>query len=1084
MPTLKQLCGLSAAFIAFSTASFADCKPPIFSSLQLTTELHQAIADKQPEVVREVLNLGANPDWASSISGGSGLTTTRTPLLEAIYRAQASIVFDLLNANADPNHSFWDGDAEQDSLTPLGLAINTGDEASVRFLSTYGADPAVVRCGDTQTALNYAARLVHPEIVAFLMKGSSDPTALLAAVSAMRSETDPRPEVAFKTAQVEVLRRLTQQDFDPDGLQAHAAILLAVQAGRVDLVQVLLEAGVSPDVTDTNSRLEPTLLLLSALGGDPFMTNALLQGGADVNALDALENSALMYAAAGGSAEILRDLASRGVPLDANSFGQTALFLATRPEVVTALTELGLDPDTKDTLGRTALRVAVNPAPILSHPEAPVSDDPVSIARALLEAGSDPAIVDAQGHTPLMAVARGRHQARREMASLLIAGGAPIGGTDSQGNGVLHHFADTGDLEIVSELVAKGAVPSAADAKGQTAVHRMLLSAEIEPEVLAALVAEALLLGLPVDLADHEGLSPLHLVARHFQDEPGQYLALALLGAGADPNRLSRADTSPAMEAVNSDNGAVLTVIGEADGTQIDLLSSAGINALGLAAEAGNVAMVEQLLNLGATQDVANPQGDTALHLALIADREEVALLMIARGGAALQAPNARGKTPLMLAAQENLGEASIALLEGGANVCRADHEGNRAIDHALRPGVLSSQNLSVRTLEEYIAAVRQYRRALAEHYERLSRRLDRFNRGRRPVSPDVPRDGLMRSEIESKYRGTISPGGVFDPGAAFGEPTPSLFSRSEYTRAMAVCVISVFDLQNNSDEEREIQCIAEFIRSNHVAEAERRIKQNSPITWRALWALDTAFLEIGLIARDKLPPLPFSNAPLPADYPTESDLQDAIRVAHPEGLWGTCDGQPLYLSAALYGNVPVLDQWYGREMPLTLRDKNGRTAAILAQENGHLDAVRAIEANADATLERRGAELSADGFILAITNAGHDPETAALFVESSVDKNAPAGTGLRPLMQAVRGGAATLPIVQSLLMRGVGLEQTDGDRATALHHAASTGNLDAGKLLHLYGADINARDMEGETPRDKAVQNSHGTFVAWLDSL
>lgn len=1083
MLILKQLCGLSAAFFVFSTASFADCKPPVLSSLQLTTELHQAIADKQPEVVREMLNQGANPDWAASNLDNSGFTATRTPLLEAIYKAQASIVFDLLSANADPNHSFWDRSAEQDNLTPLGLAINKGDGASVRFLSIYGADPAVVRCGDTQTALNYAARLVHPEIVAFLMKESSDSTALLSAVSAVRSETDPRPEVVFKTAQVEVLRLLTQQDFDPDGLEAHAAILLAVQAGRVDLVQVLLEVGVSPDVTDTNSRLEPTLLLLSALGGDPFMTNALLQGGADLNALDTLGNSALMYAAAGGSAEILRNLASRGVRLDANSFGQTALFLATQPEVVTALAELGLDPDTKDTLGRTALGVAVNPAPILSHPEAPVSDDPVSIARALLEAGSDPAIVDAQGHTPLMAVARGRHQARREMASLLIASGAPIDGTDSQGNGVLHHFADTGDRDIVGELIAMGAAPSAVDAKGRTAVHRMLLSAEIEPEVLAALVAEALLLGLPVDLADHEGLSPLHLVARYFQDETGKDLALALLAAGADPNRLSGADTSPVMEAVNSDNHTVLTAIGEAEGTRIDLLSGAGATALGLAAEAGKVAMVELLLNLGASQEVPNPQGNTALHLALIADRMEVAMLMIARGGAALQAPNALGNTPLMLATRENLGEASIALLERGANVCRADHKGYRAIDHARRPIELSAATLYVRPLEDYVAATHQYRKALAEHYERISREFDRFKRERRRRSVD-PRGGFIDREIGGAGRYIINPGRVFDPGATLDEPIPTLFSKREYTLAMAGCVSIVSELQNTTEAEREVQCIAKFIRSRHVAEAERRIKQNSPVTWRALWALDTAFLEIGLIARDKLPPLPFSNAPLPADYPTASDLREAMRMTRPAALWGTCDGQPLYLSAALFGNVPVLDQWYGRELPLTLRDKNGRTAAILAQENGHLDAVRAIEANADATLERLGANLSADGFILAITNARHNPETAVLFVESSVDKNAPAGTGLRPLMQAVRGGAATLPIVQTLLMRGVGLEQTDVDRATALHHAASTGNVDAGKLLHLHGADINAKDMEGETPRDKAVQNSHGTFVEWLDSL
>lgn len=1080
----KTFFSITTAFVALCTSVYAECVEPTVSDSQLTADLHLAIVDRQPEVVRQVLSQGANPDWAvpgrTDFDGGVFELDSRTPLLEALNLAEAQIAFDLLNANADPNLSFWE-DAG-DGFTPLGLAINRGDEASARFLTAFGADHHSVRCNGTESSLHYAASLAHPEIVDLLRERIPDSKAILAAVSAEPSGSDTRPEVEFKNDQAEVLRLLTLDGFDPNGTEAHEAILLAVLIGRADLVKVLLNAGVSTEATDKRSRLEPTLLLLAALKGDLFMVNVLLSAGADAQVFDSHGNSALMYAAAGGNVDVVQEFGERDVPTNRNLFEQSALFFATQPTVVPALSDLAVDVNVKDALGRTALHVAVNPSPILSHPNAPVLQDPVGIARALLQAGADPEITDVQGHTPLMVVARGRRDERGKMASLLMTNGSSLDGLDIQGNAVLHHFADTGDLSIISEVIENGGAVSARDASGRTALHRILLSDEITSDRLGVVIDEGLALGLPVDIPDNDGRSALHVLATRFHDSVGEDLARQLLEAGANPNLLSNFDATPVMEAVAADNGAVLSELGRADGTEIDLVSGDGITVLGLAAEAGKVKMIRILLELGASSQIANPDGDTALHMSLNARQKDAALLLIAHGGTEVVAANAMGETPLILAAQNNQHEASIALLARGANVCLADKEDKRAIDYAQRPQKLDSASLAIQPIGVYVAAVRKYREDLREFNRRLRRELDDLERG--IERPRFPRE---QDSLGSRAFGL---GSQFVDPDRFGPSPPSLFTQTDYYNAMAICTVSLITTDdlligpNGIDEDEEVQCISEAIRNGHIHQAERRIRQSSPVTWRALWALDTAFLEIGLIARSDLPPLPFTNAPLPADYPTSSQLTESMRVADREGLWGTCDGHPLYLGAAVFGNVPVVDQWYRRELSLTVRDKSGRTASTLASRNGHTDAVQAIAANADATIERIGAALTADAFGAAISNAGTDLDTALLYVESSVDKDEADGTGLRPLMQAVRAGTAGLAVLFVLLERGADVDAGDNDGATALHYAASTGNLEAGKLLHRYGASVAAQNASGETPRQIAEQNFHNTFVDWLDSL
>lgn len=86
---------------------------------------------------------------------------------------------------------------------------------------------------------------------------------------------------------------------------------------------------------------------VATAGGDLARIAALLDAGADINALDRYNQTALMHAAHRGDVAVVRLLAERGADLDhAAKYGMTALMLAVignHPEVVELLLSAGAD---------------------------------------------------------------------------------------------------------------------------------------------------------------------------------------------------------------------------------------------------------------------------------------------------------------------------------------------------------------------------------------------------------------------------------------------------------------------------------------------------------------------------------------------------------------------------------------------------------------------------------------------------------------------------------------------------------------------------------------------------------------------
>ena len=177
--------------------------------------------------------------------------------------------------------------------TPLMLAADGGNIADVRALLRNGAD--VNEAKGSVTALMLAAGRDHLEIVKTLLRAGANPNAVMfgrygipgwAWMFAMnrcnkhwREMTD-----AMLAAGVE----LNPKTIYPSPL-GHA-----IREDDVVILETLLKKGANPNLRDTETG--ETLLMFAARYSTPEVVQALIEGGADVNARNKSDQTALTLA--------------------------------------------------------------------------------------------------------------------------------------------------------------------------------------------------------------------------------------------------------------------------------------------------------------------------------------------------------------------------------------------------------------------------------------------------------------------------------------------------------------------------------------------------------------------------------------------------------------------------------------------------------------------------------------------------------------------------------------------------------------------------------------------------------------------
>lgn len=310
-------------------------------------------------------------------------------IIRAIQRGNEGRVKRLLDADPELLES---GDYVGDR--PLIVATRLGHLEMVRVLVDRGANSNATGFG-AKTALHWAADLGHDEIVELLVNKGADANA--------RDSKGNTPFIwASKNGHMGVVRTLLAH-MGVEGLQEReaggdAALHCAAHWGHEEVVRLLLTTGAQADERGAHGR---TALMCASKKGQLGVVKILYQhvGTQGLEEKDEDGQSALHYAAVGGSEEVVSYLLSQGAQASSrDKAGRTVLMMACGRGHVGVVKILHQHMGPQGLLdvtvyGWTALHCAAK-------------DRHEDVMKFLLVNGADPTISDQYSRTP-RAIARG-----------------------------------------------------------------------------------------------------------------------------------------------------------------------------------------------------------------------------------------------------------------------------------------------------------------------------------------------------------------------------------------------------------------------------------------------------------------------------------------------------------------------------------------------------------------------------------------------------------------------------------------------------------------------------------------------------
>ncbi|UPG86113.1 ankyrin repeat domain-containing protein [Luteibacter aegosomatis] len=554
---------------------------------------------------------------------------------------------------------------------PAPVASAPPAPAPIPVLSQEESQPGVrerelltaIRAGDVARAVALVEAGADPNTVAEPGDRDQRPVLTLAALS---------PDIRLLRA---LIARGAQVDRTHNGVTALLAASRDSWHGRPDAVLTLLTNGADATLTDAEGN---TALHGAVLSAEPTVAAMLVDAGAPVDAVNAAGDTPLAVAARAANWTLVRFLLEHGAkpaPVGAE------------PAIVAASGISDDDAEGVKVLLRHKASVNAVSAGGRSALIAAAAEGHEQIVRALLQAHANPNLADRHGTTALMEAARaGAHG----IVQLLAEAEADASPRDAHGRDALTLACQSprAQAATVRALLALGAQPKEPGADGRSALDHAAAAgrwdfvALLDPDTpLPTSLSEAV---TPEAGAD----SPSHLhdalrfghwaVASTFtakvREWPAHELAalyVDLAGTGLDAARAWLLDHGLAAEArlASPDGG----------GSSGRRLFDALIQQLPHSADA-----LFQLLRAGATPAGAGLLGQAICRLDGAGDALPLAML---EAGADPFGADARGRTPMHMAAATGQPRVLAALLARGVNPNVRDGGGRTPLHAALEHG-------------------------------------------------------------------------------------------------------------------------------------------------------------------------------------------------------------------------------------------------------------------------------------------------------------------------------------------------------------------------------------------------------------
>ena len=259
---------------------------------------------------------------------------------------------------------------------------------------------------------------------------------------ALREGNIKRVEILMQSKNIGIDTKLDLEIDSSDNYNTPLAT--ATLYGHIGLVKHLIERGADVNAKNFYDR---TALMYAVEGRYQQIIALLLANGADINAQDKYGSTPLMWAIERGYTDIVNFLIQRGANLNLKdkSHDQTALMLAVRKgyiDIVNIFLNDGADVNTKTDEGDTLLRMAISN----EHPET---------ALLLIQNGADVNFIEKASYITPLWLAAGRGQT--QVVELLLKYGADLNAKDKCGRTPLKRAMLGQHAETVAFLISQGA---------------------------------------------------------------------------------------------------------------------------------------------------------------------------------------------------------------------------------------------------------------------------------------------------------------------------------------------------------------------------------------------------------------------------------------------------------------------------------------------------------------------------------------------------------------------------------------------------------------------------------------------------
>ncbi len=374
-----------------------------------------------------------------------------TALHWAVFHKQPELVQQLLFFRAPVNaRTLYD-------VTPLSIGCMQGDVASVKLLTSAGADTNTVLPGG-ETPLMTASRNGNPDVLTELLKHGAridaterkGQTALMWAAAEGNAEAvqvlidagaDLKRELksgfnaimfAAREGHIDVVRRLLDAGIDVNAVMGQdksqgrgarpgtSALMLAVESGHFELALYLVERGADPN--DQRSEYTPLHALSwvrKPASGDGIDGDPSPRGSGNVSSLEFVRK--LVKAGANINAQLERGPAGKA---KLNMKGATPFLLACKTAdlpMLKVLLELGADPTLVNVDNCTPLLAASGIGTVSVGEEPGTEAEVIETIKFLLALGADINAVDKNKETVMHGAA---YRAHLKVAELLAQRGA------------------------------------------------------------------------------------------------------------------------------------------------------------------------------------------------------------------------------------------------------------------------------------------------------------------------------------------------------------------------------------------------------------------------------------------------------------------------------------------------------------------------------------------------------------------------------------------------------------------------------------------------------------------------------------